>query len=296
MVLPKLLVMNLSGSTFLINSPEFTNFPNLEHLDFEDCTNLLDLHPSIAKLKKLRTLHLKGCSSLHTLPDGIESPYLKCLKFSGCANLNINLECFRDLKRLQHLHLDKTRIKILPHSIGNSPDLHLLDCSECIDFLSIPSSIGQLKKLHHLWLQGCCSLTKLPKEVGLIDSLTNLNVLHSGVRQIPESIVQLRNLKELRFRGFGGTTPSNQLSIVPETISSCFSLKQLHIAHSDIECLPASIKDLRNLEEFRLCHCNNLQELHELLPNVDEVWVHGCGSLENICCLPVCGDVYISIR
>ncbi|KAL7215812.1 hypothetical protein ACSBR1_027877 [Camellia fascicularis] len=103
MHLGKLRIMNLSHSTYLTKSPDFTGVPNLERLILEGCTDWTatrQLPSSIGLLKNLGILTLKGCKGISklealsglkvhpntiTLPDftsGIASNWLRISKTS----------------------------------------------------------------------------------------------------------------------------------------------------------------------------------------------------------------------
>ncbi|XP_028802457.1 disease resistance protein RRS1B-like [Neltuma alba] len=71
MMLPALRKLNLSGSKTLTKTPDFGGAPDLERLELEGCTGLLQLDPSVAKLPKLRFLNLKGCINLVSIPNSM---------------------------------------------------------------------------------------------------------------------------------------------------------------------------------------------------------------------------------
>lgn len=56
--------MKLSHSCNLIRTPDFTGVPNLERLNLEGCTRLLEVHQSVGTLKRLILLNLKDCRNL----------------------------------------------------------------------------------------------------------------------------------------------------------------------------------------------------------------------------------------
>ncbi|KAG6676412.1 hypothetical protein I3842_15G149800 [Carya illinoinensis] len=62
--------------------------------------------------------------------------------------------------------------------------------------------------------------------------------------------------------------------------NSSASLCHLYLSSADIVCTLTSIKDIMSLESLSLsCGCK-LEEIPELLPNIREVNVEGCKSLE----------------
>ncbi|KAL6342787.1 hypothetical protein AAG906_016622 [Vitis piasezkii] len=61
--LEQLKILNLSGSMQLTKI-SFSNMPNLEQLELQDCMSLNVVDPSIGDLKNLTTLDLSGCKTL----------------------------------------------------------------------------------------------------------------------------------------------------------------------------------------------------------------------------------------
>ena len=86
--LDRLKLIDLSNSEYLILTPYFTGFPNIERLIFQGCSSLHELHPSVGGLKQLILLNLSGCSKLKKFPE-IET----------------------DMTNLLELHLDGTFIE-----------------------------------------------------------------------------------------------------------------------------------------------------------------------------------------
>lgn len=87
-MLPKLRSIHLRGFEKLIKTSDFRGVPNLERLDLEGCTALLQLHPSIAFLSKLTVLNLRNCFGLVSIPNdlfGLSS--LQVLNLAGCSEL-----------------------------------------------------------------------------------------------------------------------------------------------------------------------------------------------------------------
>ncbi|KAI9115420.1 hypothetical protein K1719_013739 [Acacia pycnantha] len=89
MMLPKLKKMNLCGSKTLTKTPDFGGVPNLERLELEGCTGLLQLDSSISKLSNLKFLNLKKCINLVSIPNSLFSHHnsLEVLNLAGCSKL-----------------------------------------------------------------------------------------------------------------------------------------------------------------------------------------------------------------
>ncbi|KAK4259799.1 hypothetical protein QN277_006093 [Acacia crassicarpa] len=94
-VLPKLKILKLSGSKNLIKMPNLGGTPNLERLELEGCTELLQLHPSIAKIPKLKFLNLRNCTNLVSIPNMLFGQRcLELLNLAGCSKFASRLRFF----------------------------------------------------------------------------------------------------------------------------------------------------------------------------------------------------------
>ncbi|XP_054814354.1 disease resistance protein Roq1-like [Prosopis cineraria] len=86
--LPKLTVMDLRGSRSLIKTPNVKGVENLERLDLEGCTGLLQVDPSVGGLKKITFLNLRNCDHLISIPNTLFLlTSLEILNLSGCSRL-----------------------------------------------------------------------------------------------------------------------------------------------------------------------------------------------------------------
>ncbi|XP_022641645.1 TMV resistance protein N-like [Vigna radiata var. radiata] len=116
-VLRSLKVLNLSHSTDLTTTPDFTGLPSLEHLILKYCSRLRKLHQSIGSLNSLILLNLKFCTSLNNLPTEIyELKSLRTFILSGCSKIHIMDKDIAKLESLITLIAD-TPVKHVPFSI-----------------------------------------------------------------------------------------------------------------------------------------------------------------------------------
>ncbi|XVF70301.1 hypothetical protein PTKIN_Ptkin11bG0150500 [Pterospermum kingtungense] len=144
--LNKLKILNLEGSQNLIKTPDFEIIPNIESLNFEACTKLEDLHPSIAFLRSLKLLNLRNCKRLRRLPTKIGMGCLQKLILRGCSNLKRFPETDGEMKCLVELYLNGTGIEELLSSVGHLNSLVLLNLKDCKNLASLPCSIFHNKK------------------------------------------------------------------------------------------------------------------------------------------------------
>ncbi|EFH46244.1 predicted protein [Arabidopsis lyrata subsp. lyrata] len=158
--LEKLKNIKLSHSRKLTDILMLSEALNLEHIDLEGCTSLIDVSTSIRHLGKLVSLNMKDCSRLQTLPSMVNLTSLKRLNFSGCSELD-EIQDFAP--NLEELYLAGTAIREIPLSIENLTELVTLDLENCRRLQKLPMGISSLKSIVELKLSGCTSLQSFPK-------------------------------------------------------------------------------------------------------------------------------------
>ncbi|PWA69045.1 NB-ARC domains-containing protein [Artemisia annua] len=245
LVLANLGSINLSFSKYLTTIPDLTSASNLEKLNLEGCTNLIELHNSVLLHKRLRYLNMKGSTNLRNLgQSSIEMEALEALHLSGCSNLEYIPRFGHNMKHLQHLYVDGTSIKKLPDNLGEICNLRNLSVSGT-SIEELPSSINHLKKLRLLHVHGCRLLSK---REGFL--FANLDTFLSGLRELDLSYCNL--------------------SVVPDGVCLLSSLITLDLSGNDFILLPASIGLLSKLRMLYLNNCKRLQSLPKLsLANED---------------------------
>ncbi|XP_048436899.1 TMV resistance protein N-like isoform X1 [Pyrus x bretschneideri] len=171
--LPNLKHIDLSNSNKLKSTLDFSGLPNLEELYLSACKNLVEIHPSIAVLKRLKVLQLDGCKSIKSLPSKVEMDSLGIFDLDGCSNVKTIPEFGEQMKNLYFLKLSKTAIEKIPSSIGHAVGLRYLLLWNCKNLLYLPRAICNLKSLAELDVTGCSKIDKLP---GDMDHLWRLRV------------------------------------------------------------------------------------------------------------------------
>ena len=310
----------MNESSNLIETPDFTKVPNLETLVLEDCINLIGVHPSIGVHKKLTLLNLKGCKNLKTLPNKFEIESLKILILSGCSKVRKVPEFEENMQRVLKLYLDETTITKLPTSIGHLTGLTLLNMKDCKSLTCLPNTIFNLKFLKYVNIFGCTKLGRLPENLGNAESIEQLDLSKTAIRQVPSSISLLKNLKVLSFSGCKGLSSSNNswyellpfyfmprsldpvglsslsslcsltklnlsgcnLKAIPIDIGSFFCLDRMDLSENSFVCLPESISQLRKLRIFWFVNCTSLRSLPKFPSNIVSIRGYGCTSLETV--------------
>ncbi|KDO50425.1 hypothetical protein CISIN_1g039126mg, partial [Citrus sinensis] len=154
--------INLNHSEHLTEIPSLSLATNLESLNFQRYTSLLETHSSIRHLNKFVARNLKHCRSLTNLSTSIHLESLKKLILSGCSNLMSFPELFYNIKELS---LDGTAINELPSSIEYLSKLVILNLGNSSRLEGLPSKICKLKSLQHLNLSCCSNLESFPNEL-----------------------------------------------------------------------------------------------------------------------------------
>ncbi|KAF7848913.1 hypothetical protein BT93_L1449 [Corymbia citriodora subsp. variegata] len=286
MKMPCLRILNLTGCTGLLMTPDLSGFMKLEILILEHCSRMVKIDASIAQLKCLVTLNLKFCSELSMLPKGL----------------------INDMKEMRELLIDGTSIKEIPSTLANMKKLESLSASNCFSLSRLPESIGQLEalsvllldsakivelpdsigelvKLKQLSLRNCRCLGELPDSIGKLGrTLIELDVSGTGISELPDSIRNLRHLKVLKMdscfirefpRDIGRLTNLEEVHTlqcrslegdIPSDIGELKSLRMLVLEHTRISSLPSRIQSLCHLQSLNLLHCDRIEAL-PILPS-----------------------------
>ena len=255
----RLKVLNLSCCSGLTRTPDFSTLTALEILNLGECENLVEIHPSIWKLKNLRVLDISR--------SGYNIPIGPIAKFPDeIGNLEKLEEIYAAVR--EDLHGE------IPRSIGRLSSLRILRLT-ATNIYSLPTSICGLSCLETLDLQGCYKLQSLPDE--LPSSLTSLRVTCQSMETFPSRLSNLINLKNLEFYS------CVNLVEIPRDIGKLSQLETLSLHFCDrLRTLPAEIGAISRLKELRLFKCHNLQCILALPPSLFTIDVHSCISLKRL--------------
>ncbi|XP_048436909.1 disease resistance protein Roq1-like isoform X2 [Pyrus x bretschneideri] len=191
--LPNLIHIDIRDSYKLKSTPDFSGIPNLERLILGDCNNLVEIHPSIAILKRLKHLLLNGCESINSLPSEVEMDSLETFNLDGCSKVKKIPEFGQQMKSVLRIHLDGTAIEKIPSSIGHLVGLRELHVRHCKNLLNLPRAICNLKSLGYLSASGCSKIDKLPGDMDHLEALC-------WGPTMTEPLVSMKNLKRLVFK------------------------------------------------------------------------------------------------
>ncbi|KAH9303673.1 hypothetical protein KI387_008077 [Taxus chinensis] len=180
----------------------------------------------LEKLKSLVKIVLKNIKGMPSLPIKFEeSRNLRHVDLSGCSDLEELPHSFTELLQLQYLALR--------------------DCNKLL-----LRDLGKISTLEYLDFGGCYSLKQLPRGTIAQRSLKYLNLLNTGIEQLPENLEQLKNLE------------------------------QLYIGSHVLRSLPSSLNNLRELTDLILWECLNLCDISksvEQLSHLERLSIRNSG-------------------
>ncbi|XP_027368534.1 TMV resistance protein N-like [Abrus precatorius] len=277
-------LIDLSHSEYLIQTPIVSGVPCLEILLLEDCINLFEVHQSVGQHKKLVLLNLKECINLQNLPRKFEMDSLEELILCGCS-----------------------KVKKLPDFGKDMKCLSLLNLESCKNLICLPNSICNLKSLRKLSICGCSKFSTLPSNMNENESLEELDVRGTAIREITSSKVCLENLKELLFGGrkdlpsnssrnlcqrilnFWKQTVLKQLILPP--LSHFSSLKFLDLSYCNLndESIPDDLGSLSSLLGLDLSGNNFVSPPAHCISNLSmlqSLTLTDCPMLESLPMLP----------
>ncbi|KAJ9178371.1 hypothetical protein P3X46_010259 [Hevea brasiliensis] len=270
--LENLKFMDLSNSKQLIKIPDPLKFPKLEIVILRGCTSLVEVSSSTKYHSKIIDLNLGNCRKLCHFPSCIYLTNGVSLSFYGCS-------------KLAHL----------PSGLGEFRCVEYLNLIGCTKLASLPNSICNLKSLKRLDISHCVNLDGLPENLGDLESLENLIATRSGIKKLPASVNQLKELKILICDEIDGlllppltglaclyylSLQDCGISEIPSNLGSLGSLIYLVLSGNNFKSIPTSIKQCSELKTLMLSNCKRLQFLPELPSALEWVDAENCTSLE----------------
>lgn len=181
----------------------------------------------------------------------------------------------------------------------------------------IPKSFYKLKSMRTLVLAGCSRFEKLDDDLGDMVSLTTLDADNTAIREIPSSIVRLKNLRRFSLSGLEpnrtalilppslrGLNSLTELSLkgcnlsgdsIPNDLGSLYSLRELDLGENSFRSLP-SLSGLLKLWRLNLLNCTSLHAVPELPTSLATLLADNCPALERLPDLSKLslGSVYLS--
>ncbi|KAG6676525.1 hypothetical protein I3842_15G156400 [Carya illinoinensis] len=308
-----LTIMKFSECKFLTKISNLSSCSNLQELDILGCENLVKVHDSVGFLDKLVRLRLYYCSNLKSFPRHLKLRSLQVLALHGCSKLQNFPEIECKMEYLCFISLWGSAIKELPSSIGYlTPALkELFLPGQYTKLMHLPSSIHQLQNLTvlcHSFCVGCLTgIECLSIEGGMdlmhfpisvphsqhpksfsLDKYTNL-----AKEEISLSIryqTRPKHFHLITSRMIKRSEPQSSAELLPMPVYNWYlddfsfcctsTLQELDLSWCDIVSLPVNIESYFELRILKLWHCEKLQEILCLPPNIQELYASECFSLE----------------
>ncbi|KAF8024980.1 hypothetical protein BT93_F1974 [Corymbia citriodora subsp. variegata] len=252
-------VLNLTGCKNLHRTPDFSAHKNLEQLILEGCTELVQVDRSIGELKHLVLLNLNYCGKLQTLPDEMEElEALIELLVDGTSITNIPE--WKGMEKLETLSAYSCRLLSKCNFAGCSTSLLYLDLSGT-RISELP--FGNFGSLVELCLDQS-NIRELPNSIEMMKNLRVLDISNTGLEKLPRAIGMLEKLEEI------DASPCRSLcGEIPSEIGNLSSLRILMLSDtgiSNIPKLPERMTNLRlfNNEQMRCPDLSNLLNLRYL--------------------------------
>ncbi|TQD90477.1 hypothetical protein C1H46_023915 [Malus baccata] len=259
--LPKELTLRWKECPLKSIPDDFYNQDKLVVLELQ-LSELVQAWECSKSLHNLKTLDLSWSRSLQKSPDFSQVPNLEKLILEWC-------------KSLSEIH----------PSIGHLKRLSLVNLTGCHKLISLPRDFYKSKSVETLLLNRCRKFREVHEDIGKMISLRTLEVEDTDIREVPPSIVRLKNLTRLSLSGvksihlphsLHGLNSLRELNLsqcklvddeIPKDLGSLISLQVLDLSRNDFHTLP-SLSGLLMLETLRLDKCFNLHTIPDIPPNV----------------------------
>ncbi|MCH2045808.1 MAG: leucine-rich repeat protein [Saprospiraceae bacterium] len=244
--------INLEFGSSLMEKQEIVNqlfkalgqLPNLEELNIKAYT-------SSSKEENANLESLGNCQQIKRLT----------IDWYGLKKLP---EAFGQLKSLEKFYLKHSQVAYFPESMGNLKNLRIIhiDSSKCE---SLPSTLGGCTELRRLNILSW-KLKSLPESIGNCSKLKEVNIYAQSLVALPDSFSNCIELKKITIQGSLKHLPSlakmkdlwflrlakNKLESLPKDIGGCESLRKVYLNSNQLTAIPDQLTSLKNLELLNL--------------------------------------------
>ncbi|XP_042962027.1 disease resistance protein RUN1-like isoform X3 [Carya illinoinensis] len=278
--LKNLTFMAFESCSHLTEIPDLSSTPNLKELTVRYCNNVVKVHDSVGYLEYLSKLDFKECSKLEFLPRSLKLRSLREFNLAFCSSLCVLPEIECKMESIDLLGLSGTAVEELPLSFGNLVGLQYLYLWDCKNLMRLPIALIQLQYLHFLGIGGCTNIVKKMRDDGqfldLPNDSTTMEDEISNSRN-GSNVLQVSNLQISCTHSESNFFPLYSFFTL---FNSSTSLTVLNLTEIDIVSLPTNVKEFITLTALILRNCHKLEVIVELPPNIRDVNVMGCESLE----------------
>ena len=251
-----LTVLNFDKCKFLTKIPDVSDLPNLRELSFRWCESLVAVDDSIGFLNKLKKLSADGCRKLTRFPP-LNLTSLETLELSQCSSLEYFPEILGEMENKQRLELHGLPIKELPFSFKNLIGLRLLFLRWC-GIVQLRSSLSMMREQFQFNIENCNRWQWVESEEA-----------EEKVGSIPSSKGHMFSAVNCNLCDDFFLTGSRRLTHV----------EVLNLSGNNFTILPEFLKELQFLKFLDVSHCEHLQEIRGIPPNLRIFHAINCVSL-----------------
>lgn len=282
-----------------------TKLQDLNKIVLKNIPLLPSLPIEFSNLVSLTHLDLSCSANLtewDTLPiDFSNLRNLRYLDLSGSTNLTELPTSFSQLLQLEHLALrDCEKLSIPTNILGGISTLEYVDFRGCAQLNYLPERITSQTYLGYLNLLKT-GLQDLPSDLGLLDKLEHLRIGSPDLKSLPRSVASLKGLKELIMLGcleLDNITPVEELNLLERlyilesqvnTISPRWkNVKVLNISGSPISEFSFQTDVMEALRDFTLRNTDisNICIPSDVCPKLEEVDLSGSTQLKQVQVFP----------
>ncbi|TXG67434.1 hypothetical protein EZV62_008709 [Acer yangbiense] len=277
--LNKLESLDVEGCESITSIPDCSGLKSLEGIYLDRCSKLKmlpefpinvkwlslrdipieELPSSLEDLRRLRILNLDGCSRLKNLPRSVcKWKSLYSLRLQNCPKIDKFPHDIGTLESLTTIEAPGTAIREVPSSISYLKSVISLSFSRCKGEdgvgLLLPTLLG-FHSLRNLYLSDS-GITELPDNIGCLTSLERLCLDRNNFESVPESIINISNLKFLDI------SYCQRIKVLPKfqyctciSAVNCTSLEELSCPsfHNDIFAMDSALYSQSIEENFINC-------------------------------------------
>jgi len=262
---------------------EFGNLTSLTTLNISG--NPIALPDVFDKLSNLQhfNLYCNQDSKYSQLPDS----FYQCTSLNTLDLSNSEIQFLSgdigNLIELEELNINQTKITQLPGGIGNCKKLHRIYAMHCPNLTSLPDEIGELESLEYL-LMSYSKIQSLPDPISKLNNLVTLDLSNGEISVLPEDIGNMESLSILKLDLDYHTAQTGipKIKTIPDSIGQLKNLKELNLNNHAVTELPPSFGNLANLEYLYLDY-NKITTFDEgffKLSKLDELHLRGNGITE----------------
>ncbi|KAL5173275.1 TMV resistance protein N [Glycine soja] len=239
----------------LTEIPDVSCLSKLKTLSFRECRNLFTIHHSVGLLEKLKFLDAEVVQSLRLTS-------LEHFELSYCVSLESFPEILGKMENITELELIECPITKLPPSFRNLTRLQ---------WLSLGTEIDQLTDFDAAtFISNMCTMPEL----------YNISANSLQWKLLPGDVLKLSSVvcSSIHDLDFCYCDLSDEL--LPLFLSCFVNVKNLNLSANKFTVIPECIKECRFLTTLTLDHCDRLQEIRGIPPNLKEFSAIRMPSLE----------------